>query len=140
LKSLEVSEKNENKFLQGLNDFCEKSISSVRKIGMLDNNSYDELLSNNIVFIHLVDASAINTVLECILRNTPIIVNKIPAVVEMLGEEYPLYFEKLYEVSNILEDTERIKKAHKYIFSLNKTKFSLDSFLDNFWNKINSIH
>ena len=56
---------------------------------------YDQLLEKNIVFIELIDASANNTILECIVRNTPIIVNKIEPVVEYLGDDYPLYFENL---------------------------------------------
>jgi hypothetical protein len=31
--------------------------------------------------------------LECIVRNNPIIVNKNKAIVELLGEKYPLYYE-----------------------------------------------
>ena len=58
---------------------------------------YDDLLTNNIVFVDLFDASANNTVLECIVRRTPIIINNIGAVSEYLGKDYPLYFENLEE-------------------------------------------
>ena len=58
-------------------------------------DQYDAILDRNIVFCDLYDASANNTVLECIERNTPIIINKLPAVIEYLGEGYPLYFEHL---------------------------------------------
>ena len=59
----------------------------------MDNQKYDELLCENIVFINLVDASTVNTIIECIIRNTPIIVNRHPAAVELLGQNYPLFFE-----------------------------------------------
>jgi hypothetical protein len=62
---------------------------------------YDELLSKNIVFIDLFDAAANNTVVECIIRNTPIIVNKIEGVVDYLGENYPLYFTNLDEIPDL---------------------------------------
>ena len=67
-------------------------INNINFIEHVDNKNYDLLLSENIVFVNLVDASAVNTIIECIVRNTPIIVNKIPAVVEMLGENYPMYY------------------------------------------------
>jgi hypothetical protein len=88
---------------------------------------YDEILSINIVFIELFDASANNTVLECIIRNTPIIVNKLPAVVEYLGEEYPLYFNELSEVNDLLSD-EQILSAHLYLKSIDKTDLTIDYF------------
>jgi hypothetical protein len=40
----------------------------------------------------LYDATSNNAIVECIIRNTPIIVNKLPGVVDYLGENYPLYF------------------------------------------------
>ena len=57
--------------------------------------NYDLLLMQNIVFINLIDASAVNTILECIVRNTPIIVNKIDGIIDYLGEDYPLYYNEL---------------------------------------------
>ena len=63
----------------------------------------NKLLEKNIVFIDLYDSAANNTVLECIIRNTPLIVNRTPGVVEYLGEDYPLYFDNLDEVDGLLE-------------------------------------
>lgn len=89
---------------------------------------YDEYLSQNIVFIDLFDASANNAILECILRSTPIIVNKIEAVVEYLGEDYPLYFESLDDVPALLEQT-KLFQAHKYLRKMDKTKFHTNHFI-----------
>jgi hypothetical protein len=91
-------------------------------------NEYDILLSENIVFIHLFDAAANNTVLECIIRNTPIIVNKMEGVVEYLGEEYPLYFTDLNEVPNILLNFERINQAYEYLLKMNKKDITITYF------------
>jgi hypothetical protein len=68
-------------------------LGSVNYIDHLENDDYDKLLTENIVCIVLVDASAINTLVECIVRNTPIIINKLPSVVELLGACYPLYLD-----------------------------------------------
>jgi hypothetical protein len=89
---------------------------------------YDDILSKNIVFIDLFDASANNTVLECIIRNTPIIINKLPAVIEYLGEDYPLYFNDLEEVEKILKNDSLIKSAHEYLIKMYKEDLAMDYF------------
>ena len=65
-------------------------MKSVEVMEHLSDSAYDELLSENVVFLNLIDASAVNTVIECIVRNTPLIINRLPAIVEILGEDYPL--------------------------------------------------
>ncbi len=88
---------------------------------------FDILLSENIVFIDLFDASANNTVLECIIRNTPIIVNKLPAIIEYLGENYPLFYNNLDEVENLITE-ENILLAHKYLLELQKNELNISYF------------
>ena len=94
---------------------------------------YDELLEKNIVFVDLIDASANNAILECIVRNTPIIVNKLEAVVEYLGEDYPLYFENLSDIPSLLEK-DKIVEAHQYLCKLDKTELSIDYFCKKVFN------
>ena len=94
---------------------------------------YDELLSENIVFIELWDGSANNAVLECIIRNTPIIINKIPPVVEYLGEDYPLYFENVDEVLELMSDT-NVLKAYNYLKNMDKSEFEIDYFINELHN------
>jgi lipopolysaccharide biosynthesis glycosyltransferase len=88
---------------------------------------YDSLLEKNIVFIDLYDSAANNTVLECIIRNTPIIVNRTPGVVEYLGSEYPLYFNTLDEVSGLLK-LKKLQSAHDYLCAMDKSRFTMDHF------------
>jgi len=95
---------------------------------------YDELLSKNIVFLHLFDAAANNTVLECIIRNTPIIVNRIESVVEYLGEDYPLYFNEISEVPDLLN---KVEQAHIYLKNMDKTSISMDYFYKQLLTSIN---
>jgi hypothetical protein len=94
---------------------------------------YDQLLEKNIVFIDLIDASANNTILECIIRNTPIIVNKLEAVVEYLGEDYPLYFDNLEEIPLLLNEA-KIIEAHNYLCNLNKSEYYIDFFCKKVFN------
>jgi hypothetical protein len=81
----------------------------------LPDNLYDEMLASNIVFINLYDSSANNAVIECIARQTPLLVNRHPAVVEYLGVEYPFYFDTLEEASAKLADLTLIDETHRYL-------------------------
>ena len=81
----------------------------------VSNYEYDKLLSENIVFLDLYDSSANNAVIECIARATPILVNPIPAVVEYLGEDYPMYFNTLDQAAHKVNDFHLIKSTHEYL-------------------------
>ena len=71
----------------------------------------------HIVFVDLYDASANNALVECVIRNTPILINKIPGVIDYLGEDYPLYFNTLEEIPNLLTD-DNIYKANQYLINI----------------------
>ena len=110
---------------------------NINEVEMKDTKTfedYDELLSKNIVFIDLFDAAANNTILECIVRKTPIILNKVGGVTEYLGDDYPLYFTELNEVNNLLTD-DNILKAHEYLKNI-KT-IDINTFNKNIFNFVN---
>ena len=95
----------------------------------VDNDTYDILLSQNVVFMDLYDSSVNNAVIECIVRDTPVLINKIPPIVEYLGRDYPFYFEDLDEASRKLHDMDLIKETYEYLNGMNKDKFCLNNFL-----------
>jgi polysaccharide pyruvyl transferase WcaK-like protein len=131
----------DNMHLKGMYDHLVSAENSVTIIEHLNNEEYDKLLATSIVFIQLVDASAVNTVIECILRNTPIIVNPIDAVVEVLGPDYPLYYTTMYEASQLIENSEsnKIKAAHDYLKAMNKSKFLISTFTSEFTNILSEV-
>ena len=94
---------------------------------------YDMLLTKNIVIVHLFDAAANNTILECIIRNTPVIVNRIEGVIDYLGEDYPLYFDNITEIDKLL-DIKKIKEAHLYLKKMDKRKFHTDFFITSLYD------
>lgn len=98
----------------------------------ISNDQYDDLLSYNIVFINLIDASAVNTILECIVRNTPILVNRLPATVEYLGSNYPLFYDDLDDINLLVSNRTNIKNAWKYLKNMDKSFLTIQSFLNNF--------
>jgi hypothetical protein len=95
-----------------LSDDMKRSVINVRH---MPNEEYDELLSMNILFIDLYDASANNCVIEAMVRGTPILVNPLPAVVEYLGTDYPFYFFNLSEASEKLKNLQLIRQTHEYL-------------------------
>jgi hypothetical protein len=97
----------------------------------LDKGEYEHLFVNSCVFLHLEDANAHNIINECIKFHTPIIINKLPAVVEYLGEDYPLYYENDSELE-LLHNPNYFQKmvaaANIYITQMDKTKINLQYF------------
>jgi hypothetical protein len=88
-----------NKYITGLLESIEYNYSTVETRINVDDDAYDELLTKNIVFLYLYDASACNTLIECIVRRTPILVNKIAPIIEFLGQKYPLFYDTIEEAS-----------------------------------------
>ena len=81
----------------------------------LSDSDYDQLLQENVVFVELYDSGANNTVVECIARATPLLVNPLPAVVEYLGEDYPMYFTTLAEAAEKVFNCDLIHETHIYL-------------------------
>ena len=100
---------------------------TVPMIYLTNYDDYDKLLTNNIVFMDLYDAAANNAIVECIIRNTPIIVNKMPGIVDYLGEKYPLYYNTLDEIPTLLTE-ENIFNAHQYLLNMNKQYLEIEFF------------
>ena len=96
---------------------------------------YDELLTKNVIFIDFFDAAANNAIVECIIRGTPIIVNKVGGIEEYLGENYPLYFNELDEIPELLCD-EKIIEAYNYLVKMDKEPLKLSYFLSELNNAI----
>jgi hypothetical protein len=113
----------------------EAYLSNTTVIQHIPDDQYDDLLSMNIAFVDLYDSSANNAIIECIARATPLLVNPLPAVIEYLGEEYPMYFHSLQEAAAKALDTSLIFKTHKYLKSCEtRQKLSADYFLKSFCN------
>ncbi len=128
-----------NKYVEGLVKHIQSSYESVQIIPRLENNEYDELLSKNIVFINLVNASACNTLIECVVRNTPILINRLEAVEEILGSDYPFYYDSIQEAGELATDINKIKETHIYLTKLDKSRLSVNTFVKEFEQIVKSI-
>lgn len=99
---------------------------------------YDELLTQNIAFLDLFDAAANNTVVECIVRNTPLLVNKVGGVIDYLGEDYPLYYKDHSEIQSLLT-VEKIREGYEYLAKMNKADLTHTHFTNCFLQRIYQI-
>jgi len=106
--------------------------SNSKCVDYLTNEDYDNLLTSSIVFLDLYDAAACNTILECIARNTPVMTNILPATVEYLGKEYPLFFESLNDARDKLRDNSILISAHEYLQNMDKSHLNPNSFMKQF--------
>lgn len=105
----------------------------VERTPFLDNDAYDQLLAENIVFLDFYDTSANNAVIECIARGTPVVVPRHPAVKEYLGEDYPLYFSDYNSISRIVADEKRVQAAHNALLCIKiRDAVTLDRFIYEF--------
>ncbi len=118
-----------NKYVIGAVNLLEKYDNSVTVLPTMDNTEYDELLSKNIVFLKLKDAGAVNTIIECIVRNTPVVVNRLASVEEILGTDYPLYFE---DIEGTPLSLELVESAYTYLYNMDKAKFKIEFFMSEF--------
>lgn len=128
-----------NKIILIKNDFEEEwNILSKRvdKTGItvikeLNNNDYAEIFTKSCMFLDLEDATANNVILECIKFNTPVIVRKIPAIIEYLGVNYPLYFENEKDLNRLISVDylcNRIKEANIYLQNMDKSHILCETF------------
>jgi hypothetical protein len=115
-----------NKEKEYIKDDIDYSRYNVNYMEFVNNMKYDELLSCNIVFLYLYDTSANNIVIECIMRHTPILVNKIGGIVEYLGEEYPYYYETIKEATSKLLNYDLIKQTHEYLKTNKKIQLQIN--------------
>jgi hypothetical protein len=105
----------ERKLLKKQGGFDDTLYQTARSVPFVSNADYDALLAENIVFVDLYDASANNIVGECLVRGTPLLVNRLPAVEEYLGADYPFYFASLAEAAAKAADHDLVRQTHLYL-------------------------
>lgn len=90
---------------------------TVEILDFISNDRYDDLLSSAVVLCLLYGTAANNVVIECIARATPILINPLPAVVEYLGRDYPLYATDEAEADALLTRPGAVEAAHEYLLA-----------------------
>lgn len=105
----------------------------------ISNDEFDNTLSECVGLVDLYDSSANNGIIECVARNTPLLVNRLPAAEEYLGKNYPLFFDDLDEASSMLYDENKIYEAHLYLKNMNKKWISGTYFANDLISKLQNV-
>ena len=92
-----------------------KNNDSVTVLDHIPDEEYDKLLSSSVVFLSLYHATSNTTVIECLGRHTPLVINRLPGVEEYLGKDYPLFYDTLEEAAELLKSKEKLAKASLYL-------------------------
>jgi hypothetical protein len=116
-----------------------KRLANVKCLEFLSNKDYDALMCSTLVFLGLHETSANNAVCECISYKVPFVAKKHPAVIEYVGEDYPLLINNYSDIAAI-EDAD-VLAAHDYLASNNElaARLSYENFLQNFSEIYNLI-
>jgi hypothetical protein len=113
--------------------------SSVEKLDYLKPEEYDDIITESIVFLDLFDSSANNAVIEPIASNTPLLINRIPPLVEYLGDDYPLFYDSTEHAGQILKNDNLIYDAHVYLKNMEKNWISGSYFANSLVDKLTKV-
>lgn len=107
----------------------------VKIIDWQNNDFYDKILEQCIVFLDLYDTSCNNAIIESIVRSCPMLINKHPAVEEYLGKKYPLYYNHLLDAGESI-NYDLIQTTAEYLQNLNHKTYTGEYFSDNLCNSL----
>lgn len=98
----------------------------------LNNQQYSEQLISTIGFSCYYDCAASNAILEHIMSHSPLVVNRIPPIVEYLGEDYPMYYENIsHNLDQYLLDKSFVQQTSDYLKQRSQRKeFTIDHFCE----------
>jgi hypothetical protein len=105
---------------------------------------YDNMMTSSIILIPLYNACANNSVLEIIQSNTPAFITRLPATEEYLGKNYPMFYNDIIEVNNILNNRELFNKkyteTYNYLKDMDKSHLTYERFYSDLLKIINNVY
>lgn len=104
------------------------ALRATTDLGGLDDSAIDELLRTSVVLADLLDANADPILLRCIAMATPVLAPRIPGVIEQFGADYPLLYDSLAQVDELVSDRRAITAAHTQLVSIRSAR-RIDDFL-----------
>lgn len=132
--------KDPSNYTKGIVQMLSRQLASVDVLPYVDPAGYDQLLSQNIVFLFLVDVSSVNTIIECIIRNTPFIVNRHAAIEELVGKDYPGFYTCLSHAAHLLGSITKLLHIHYHLkYRTSKSRYKVDRFLHAFGNVLKGV-
>lgn len=111
-------------------DIIKPALPNMEMVSHLEDKEYIKIFQENLLFMDAFDVTASNLLLECIRCNTPIILKRLPAFEQYIGNDYPLFFNDLGDIECLNESALNIviKQAHEHLKSLNKDHIDQQTF------------
>jgi len=123
----------EKAFVNGALDFAQLAASAVLPLSPMTPGDFTSLFADNVFFLHLHDISTLGVMMEAFVRNCPVLVNRTPFTVELLGPAYPLFFDDVFTAADVLT-MDNIRKAHASLAGREKQHYSVEAFVNSFAN------
>ena len=101
---------------------------------IIDNDvvSFIKSLQRSVIFMFIEEYTHTDKILLFIEYNIPFFINKTDSSCEYLGYEYPLYYDTITELENILNNYSEVqslmKKGHEYLLHMDKNDLSFEHF------------
>ena len=111
----------------------------VQVVDRLTNADYDAALQQDLVAVEYFDVGASTLLLECLAAATPVVCGYHPAIAEYLGADYPLYADGPHHFAAMLTDENAIMDAHVYLRECRKQACTLDGFMQQLHQFLDSI-
>lgn len=121
------------KWTRQSHELCEQYLprtphrGSVTEISWLSNAQYDVMLSTGVVFAHFITVAASTLVGECVSRLTPLLTNRHPALEEYLGKDYPLFYDHIDQIPDLLAFGNVIA-AHYHMKEMDRSWTNVENF------------
>jgi len=137
----EVGVNERNKFIESLLESLKRKIHGVQVLERVDDGEYDSLLASNVIWMSVKDMSAANVLLECLVRETPVLITRHAAAEEVLGREYPLYLESSssQHEQEVAMSRELLERTTEYMQKVDKSQYRLKTFVKEMEEKIRGV-
>lgn len=107
------------------------ALRATTDLGGVETAEIDAFLTSSIVLAAVDTADADPMLLACMASATPILVPPLPAVIELLGADYPLLFDSLDQAARLVHDDAAIAAAHRRLLE-RRPRHSVQSFVESF--------
>lgn len=130
--------KNELEFYTNMDNIkiTKEEFNIVATFEKLDDLNYHKIFEDNLILLDVYLTTINNTFLECLISNTPILLNRHQEYIDLIGPHYPLFFDSLEDINNFIYNDENILKAHNYLKNIDKTRFTFDYFIKDITSKL----
>ena len=115
-------------------ELSQRALDSVHRRPRISDGEYGALLAGGaalrtVVLLDVYSATASNVLLECVHAATPLLVRRVAAFEEAIGESYPLFFDTHAEAASMLRHEHLLAAAVAHLRAIDLRRFRTTVFL-----------